>query len=61
MEQMWKRFVSIIMILCMNNSSISCLFETKYFLCDSEKNVLSLGGERERERETIPPNESHDA
>ncbi|XP_043696550.1 protein Ycf2-like [Telopea speciosissima] len=34
---MWKRPVSIIMILRMDNSSISCSFATKYFLCASVK------------------------
>ena len=34
---MWKRPVSIIMILRMDNSSISCSFATKYFLCTAVK------------------------
>ncbi|KAK7850787.1 hypothetical protein CFP56_043658 [Quercus suber] len=38
---MWKRPVSIIMILRMDNSSISCSFATKYFLCAIvKKNML---------------------
>ena len=38
---MWKRLVSIIMILRMDNSSISCSFATKYFLCAAvKKNML---------------------
>ncbi|KAF3449766.1 hypothetical protein FNV43_RR05844 [Rhamnella rubrinervis] len=44
---MWKRAVSIIMILRMDNSSISCSFATKYFLC-AAKNMLL-------ERDTISP------
>uniref|UniRef100_A0A8S0XM32 Ycf2 N-terminal domain-containing protein n=1 Tax=Spirodela intermedia TaxID=51605 RepID=A0A8S0XM32_SPIIN len=34
---MWKRPVSIIMILRMDNSSISCSFATKYFLCAGDE------------------------
>jgi len=34
---MWKRPVSRIMILRMDNSSISCSFATKYFLCAAVK------------------------
>ncbi|KAJ6818917.1 ribosomal protein L23 [Iris pallida] len=50
---MWKRPVSIIMILHMDNSSISCSFATKYFLCASvKKKHIFL------ERETISPSES---
>ena len=38
---MWKRPVSRIMILRMDNSSISCSFATKYFLCAAvKKNML---------------------
>ena len=37
---MWKRPVSIIMILRMDNSSISCSFATKYFLCAVVKEIF---------------------
>src|SRR5881227_895112 len=44
---MWKRTVSIsiILILRMDNSSISCSFARKYFLCASVKKNMLLGGE----------------
>ncbi|RYR78393.1 hypothetical protein Ahy_A01g003180 isoform B [Arachis hypogaea] len=39
---LWKGPVSIIIILRMDNSSISCSFGTKYFLCAAvKKNMLS--------------------
>ncbi|KAF1876930.1 hypothetical protein Lal_00033855 [Lupinus albus] len=37
---MWKRPVSIIMILRMDNSSLSCSFATKYFLCAALKKIF---------------------
>ncbi|KAL8214556.1 hypothetical protein R6Q57_004005, partial [Mikania cordata] len=37
---MWKRPLSIIMILRMDSSSISCSFATKYFLCASVSNIF---------------------
>ena len=37
---MWKRPVPIIMILRMDNSSISCSFATKYFLCAVVKEIF---------------------
>ena len=40
---MWKRPVSIIMILRMDNSSISCSFATKYFLCAAVKKTCFFG------------------
>nr|VDD65263.1 unnamed protein product [Brassica oleracea] len=47
---MWKRPVSIILILRMDNSSLSCSFTTKYFLrVVVKKNMLFL------ERDTISP------
>ena len=46
---LWKRPVSIIMILHMDNSSISCSFATKYFLCKKKYAFL--------ERDTISPTE----
>src|SRR5437667_6413512 len=42
---MWKRPVSIMMILRMDNSSISCSFTTKFFLCASVKKNMLFGGE----------------
>lgn len=42
---LWKRPVSRIMILRMDNSSISCSFATKYFLCTSVKKNMLLRGE----------------
>ncbi|KAK7847848.1 protein ycf2 [Quercus suber] len=47
---MWKRSVSIIMILRMDNSSISCSFATKYFLCAAVKKKHAFF-----ERDTISP------
>ncbi|KAK7841312.1 uncharacterized protein CFP56_015583 [Quercus suber] len=44
---MWKRPVSIIMILHMDNSSICCSFATKYFLCATvKKKKKKFFGER---------------
>ena len=37
---MWKRPVPIIMILRMDNSSMSCSFATKYFLCAVVKEIF---------------------
>ncbi|XVF10416.1 hypothetical protein REPUB_Repub07fG0181000 [Reevesia pubescens] len=42
---MWKRPVSIIIILRMDNSSISCSFATKYFLCAVVKKNMFFWGE----------------
>ena len=42
---MWKRPVSIIMILRMDNSSISCSFARKYFLCAVVKKNMLFWGE----------------
>ena len=50
---MWKRPVSIMMILRMDNSSISCSFATKYFLCASVKKKHAFWG-----RDTISAIES---
>src|SRR3954470_18590604 len=43
---LWKRPVSIMMILHMDNSSISCSFATKYFLCASVKKNIFFWIER---------------
>ena len=45
--QMWKRPVSIILILRIDNSSIFCSFTRKYFFCDAVKKIAFL------ERDTI--------
>ena len=47
---MWKRPMSIIMILRMDNSSISYSFTTKYFLCAAVKKKKVF-----LERDTISP------
>ena len=41
---MWKRPISIIMILRMENSSVSCSFATKYFLFASVSIIKTGGG-----------------
>ena len=41
--QMWKRPVSIILILRMDNSSIFCSFARKYFICVVVKKTCFLG------------------
>ncbi|CAN6998107.1 unnamed protein product, partial [Brassica oleracea var. botrytis] len=46
---MWKRLVSIILILRMDNSSLSCSFTTKYFIRVVVKKHAFL------ERDTISP------
>lgn len=42
---MWKRFVLIIMILCMDNFLIFCLFVIKYFFCVVVKKNMFFWGE----------------